>query len=526
MINNGWDKKPPEVKQHVELAKVPKFEARDLPKIPRLVPKLPTTSKIRQMHQVIVPTIDRSAVEDAHNSFNDFNTFEPTSGERWTPDLEEIPRNPTESVNKNYINFQKSADKESTSTSKFDRFESENESESDEDELIHLAGKKLSSDSESDDEVGEKIEPEKIEKLPQKILEESEDESPAAKRQRLDDSLDEENLLLMEDVGLDDLDSDDGDEYQPPKKYQKKLPKPKIIEPTFGTSLDFPKLKFNIEKPMTIDEEFDRNTKIIMGNITKEIDDPFAKAREKFFPDFCVNFVNSEPCNNDKCNFKHEFLPMDSYQNYFESRTLAEIDEFYALCVNFPRLFSFFFSLFAELYTTKTKESQEIRESKMARLIMECERTPRMQSIGYQHIVTALEKTMPRYKALQLLIKHHESSDIADEILLQLVSEVGADLFRLLPYLESVQNRRTFPSHALDWILGVTVQFENPRLSMFCLNNLITRSLDQFRLLDKGKVAEFLNVQSYYLNMVKNQNYASKIETVLQKISKQSQRFH
>lgn len=465
---DGWDK--PETEKAMKSEKLP--EIHSLPKIP----------KVRQLPKIEIPLVDQEVLEAAHASFMEMNEVDMAS----EPERNEV-RTERKPSPIRFVEPEPELPKESPKPGKFDRFDSGNDSESDEDVVKPVASKKPTiSDSESD--TGEKQEP------PSALDDDSEDEQPSPKRAKLDLSIDDDNLVVMDNDNLDDLESDTGgdEDYVPPKSYLKKPPQLKPEPINFSCELNDLNLKIFKEKT-TAQQEFDRNTENISNGL-KKLEDPANPGLMRFFPDVCLDFLKLKTCADKACKHKHQLLQLQEYSAYFlmEKVPLKDVEDFYRVCQPIQWLFTFFFPLFADAFTAKTKIGAD-RETKIARLIMDCEFAPRFQAESYKVIVKALERDMKRHEALKLVIKHYQASEIADDAIFQLAVSCGASAFHFMPFFEKIDVKRLFPAKYLNCLIANCVEHENISLTIFCVNRIVARSgsQEQCRQINKQELDSF-----------------------------------
>lgn len=237
--------------------------------------------------------------------------------------------------------------------------------------------------------------------------------------------------------------------------------------------------------------EFDRNTRAIMLNAPKPADQVSHRVFYKFFHGSCVDFYDSI-CLTTDCPRKHFMPEFDAVRTGFEKASVKEIDEAFGVCIKIPKMFEHFFLLFAEIIIKKIPNF----ESRLARMVMECENNPRSQQ-KYFEVVDALVQfnNMQRYKAIKWLIGHHTDSTHAQEIILSMVVETGPDLIRLMDYVNNVSRKRTMPNKIIEKLALNVTTYQDPIAPHFVLNNLFQLPTEQLRLFDRQILANFLKFQ-------------------------------
>lgn len=279
---------------------------------------------------------------------------------------------------------------------------------------------------------------------------------------------------------------------QPKAKSQQIAPPPEI---SYTAELD--DLKMKVRKEIVMDQmeeakaEFDRNTRAIMLNAPKLVDQVGHRVFYKFFHGSCVDFFDSI-CLTPDCPRKH-FLPeYGAVRTELEKASVKDIDEVYDVCIKIPKMFEQFFLLFAEIIIKKVPNF----ESRLARMVMECEKNPRSHQ-KYSEVVDALVQfnKMPRYKAIKWLIGHHTDSTHAQETILSMVVETGPDLIRLMDYVNDVSRKRTMPNKIIEKMALNVTTYQDPIAPHFVLNNLFQLPIEQLRLFDRQILVNFLKFQ-------------------------------
>ena len=267
--------------------------------------------------------------------------------------------------------------------------------------------------------------------------------------------------------------------------------------PDTSYTTDLDELRITFRKEIPIDplteakNEFDRNTQAITAKLQTET--VTNRVFRKFFVDACPEFINDN-CKIPVCGHIHIVPEVKAVRIVFERAQVKEIEEAYGVCVNYPKLFEPFFLLFAEMFIKKKDEDSE---PLIGRMVMDCERTARTHQM-YRYIVQALVdyKKMTRCDAIKLLMKYSTDSVHGQDEILQMVAETGADLIQFMDYLSDTFRSRTVPTSVLDKILSVCVQYQEPKLPRFLLNNLINKSPIELRKLNADKkVNKFMELQ-------------------------------
>lgn len=182
------------------------------------------------------------------------------------------------------------------------------------------------------------------------------------------------------------------------------------------------------------ESEFDQNTKKIMEYCSvlksspkeeqdEEIEDEVMKnVLANCFKNACVGYLSNN-CTTKPCDRPHQLPEMAEVRTTFAATIPRGIDEIYGVVSKLPVLFDQYFGLLAENFIRCYPKEFE---AKLARMIMDCERTPRTHSM-YRIVSDVLVKwvKLPRYKAIQLIIKHHVGSKFAHEALLEMILETG-----------------------------------------------------------------------------------------------------
>lgn len=246
--------------------------------------------------------------------------------------------------------------------------------------------------------------------------------------------------------------------------------------------------------PAAAKEEFDRNTNLINTKIST--DTLVNRVFRRFFMDACSEYMLSK-CEDSHCKRIHIFPEVKAVRIVFERANLADIEEAYGVSINYPKLFETFFPLFAEMLIKKVTDV----EPKLGRMIMDCERTPRLSQL-FKVLADALVayKSMSRCEAIKLIIKHSTNSIYGQEEILKMIAETGPDLVQFIDYLENLFQSRSIPVTVLNEIISICVKYQEPKLPQFVLNNLITKNPNELKELNADlKIGKFLQLQHDYL---------------------------
>lgn len=212
----------------------------------------------------------------------------------------------------------------------------------------------------------------------------------------------------------------------------------------------------------------------------------------RFFADACSDFLN-DSCKSNDCKHAHIVPEVKAVRIVFERAQVKDIEEAYGVSINYPKLFESFFSLFAEMFIKKSADF----ESRIGRMTMDCERTPRTHQM-YKLIAQALvmHRSMTLYDAIKFVIKYHTDSIHGQDVIMQMITETGPDLVQFMSYLNLIFRSRTVPLPILVKILSVCVKYQEPGLPKFILNNLINKNADDLRRLNTdGNVLKFMQLQ-------------------------------
>lgn len=311
------------------------------------------------------------------------------------------------------------------------------------------------------------------------------------------------------------------------------LPKEPKVKPdttTYTSELDEFKLTLRKEKPPVNEQpsvssvdnrsEFDSNTETIMKKAqsmaqskVQKVASPTERILREYFAGVCNSFISSE-CTDSSCKRLHKYPSETTVRAVLKEANLKTIDEAYGVTTQNSGMFEKYFALFAELFIKKDKQY----EQRIARMIMDCEKTPRLTSL-YTVVVEALvlHASLPRYKAIKFLIHHHVDTPIAQDIILDLIITAGPDLIRFMDYLMRLSEKRTIPIKVIDQVLLNCVTFQNPYLPMFCLNNMLNRSREQIAQLNSDSLERFLNLQNFLSQI--NDDREQKLASILQKLT-------
>lgn len=294
---------------------------------------------------------------------------------------------------------------------------------------------------------------------------------------------------------------------------------PKVDATNLSAKLDEIKMTVRKDNPAIIklissanaQEAFDQNTNIIMQTMVAPLDDATERILKQYFGGLCQEFAYST-CKNTACKKLHKFPAVFTVRAALEGLLAKTINEAYGVTTKNSKMLEEYFTLFAELFIKHDKSF----ENRLARMIMDCEKTPRLTKL-YRNIVDilVLHAQMPRYEAIKFVIKHHADSPIAQEIILDMIVDTGADLIRLLPYLQGLSTKRTIPINALNKIVANCLKFQDPQLPMFCLNNMLTRPREHLHQLDKDSVERFFDHQMLLVNT--SEEREQKLESLVKK---------
>lgn len=218
----------------------------------------------------------------------------------------------------------------------------------------------------------------------------------------------------------------------------------------------------------------------------------------KIFRGTCMNFFVSI-CPTTDCPQKHYLPEVAAIRQELEKATSKEIDEAYGVCIKIPRMFEMFFSLFAEMFIKKIPNF----ESRLARMVMECERNPRSHQ-KYCQVVEALVQfnQMQRYKAIRWLIVHHTDSPTAQEVILSMVLDLGPDLIRLMDYLIKISNNKHLPKKLIEKIALNVTTYQDPTVPHFVLNHLFQKPPEQLRQFDQTILMNFLKFSTLQTELI------------------------
>lgn len=183
---------------------------------------------------------------------------------------------------------------------------------------------------------------------------------------------------------------------------------------------------------VSVESEFDQNTREIIAHCSilksppeeeEELEDDVMKnVLASCFNNACVGFLSNN-CTTKTCERPHQLPEMEDVRKTFAATVPRGIDEIYGVATKLPVLFDQYFGLLAEYFIRCYPKEFEV---KLASMIMDCERTPRTHSL-YRIVSDALVMwaKMPRYKAIQLIIKHHVDSIFAHAALLEMILKTG-----------------------------------------------------------------------------------------------------
>lgn len=254
---------------------------------------------------------------------------------------------------------------------------------------------------------------------------------------------------------------------------------------------------------------FMRNTDEIMK---KPIEDATDKILNSFFASVCKGFIDNS-CKTDGCKNPHRFPNVDIVAALFAKSSVKEIDDAYSVVSKHPRFLETYMSMFVELYIKRTSEY----ESRLARMIMDCEQNAKCHQL-YRIIVEALvaHGLKQQFEAVEFLIKHHTPSLYANEVIMGLCVETGAEIIRFMNYLSRVFETQTIPNQILDKILFNCVKYQTASLPNFCLNNLLKKTPTQLRQLNQDSILKFIHLQTAYSDG--NALREAKLQTLVPKI--------
>lgn len=259
--------------------------------------------------------------------------------------------------------------------------------------------------------------------------------------------------------------------------------------------------------------EFNRNTTKIMNT---PCDNSAERVLTEYFGGLCQAFVNNN-CIDTSCKKPHEYPAVFAVRAALSLSPPKMIVEAYNVIADVraknSKMYEEYFKLFAELFIKRDENFKD----RLARMVMDCEITPRLTKL-YKDIVDALvcHGQWQFYKAIAFIIEHHIDSSIAQEIILDLIVKTGPHLIRLLPYLLTLSERRTIPINILDEVIKNCVTFQDPRLPMFCLNNMVSRTSQQLNQLTMESRENFINLLTLLSEI--NVDLDNKLETVSLKL--------
>lgn len=328
---------------------------------------------------------------------------------------------------------------------------------------------------------------------------------------QMDTSDFEDGTLVLFDNELDyDSDDDRDVSYEPPKSLASQLAKaaPKVVpkavpvvpEVNYTAELDELKLTLRREDwlPITAPQddaksEFDRNTDVIMAAIAPRLDTPELRILQQFFGNVCIDFLEDN-CPKQPC--KHYLPDTQAVADRLDRCALKSIDDAFNLALQFPAKLLFpYFGQFAEQFTKKALVALG-DESRLARMIMECERNARSHSM-YRTVAGALEiaAPMPSYQATRFIIKYHTDSPYAREVIIQMIIDTGPDLIRNISYLQDIAATQTIPTPTIDKILSNCVTYHDPALPNLCLKLLTPLQAEQISELTTKTMTKFIALQ-------------------------------
>lgn len=256
---------------------------------------------------------------------------------------------------------------------------------------------------------------------------------------------------------------------------------------------------------------FNRNTEEILKNAPKPVEDGTNKMLKQFFGNICKGFIDGS-CTQAACKNAHRFPSATIVTALFEKCTPKEIDEAYGIVSQHQRFLEAYISMFAELYVKRTDY-----EPRLARMIMDCEQNAKTHSM-YRSIVEALvtHGRKQRYEAVEFLIKHHTPSRYANEEIMKLCADTGAEIVRFMDYFRQVFRTQSIPESVLDKILANCVTYQSAALPAFCLDNLFTKDTAKLRQLNQDNITKFVNLQMAFTEG--NSAREGKLETFLKKL--------
>lgn len=310
----------------------------------------------------------------------------------------------------------------------------------------------------------------------------------------------------MKSLNLFHSDLDDVD-YKPATKQAavKRPPVPPKVPEIYTTELDDLRMKLTkepVQSPAKTAKVLDNN----IAKPVKRVDDVTATVFKQYFGDVCVESQLNEGCNQPGCKNRHTLPDAAKVRALLSMCAKEEIDRVIRVAMEYPNIYKALFQVIAEIHSKQLPQS----ESKLARMIMDCERNARSHEM-YQHVVNALVShgNKPRYEALNFLIKHHTESEVAQETIMNLIVDTGPEVVHFTGYLSRVYSlRRKIPDSILSKLIAILTTYDYSQLQRLCVNNLVTKNVGELRKFDTGLVNTFLDHQ-----VEKNRDYDRVTET-------------
>lgn len=496
------------------------LDKQKLKKIPRIPKKVNTTQSLGGEEQP-KPTSPVLVVSDAIST-------SPIQVIRPRPVQNSVPRKPRSPIRAPaVINFVKEGETETSEsgTDKFNRRREPDDTSSDEEipgaptKTVLSSSSSSSSESEdgkpADETANRKPEPKEAQNEDSASSSEGQgkaDSSKVSSTKKYDASDFEDVVLLDNDIELDFEYDDDLDISSEPSKSlatQKADAAPKLIpkavsgvsEGNYSAGLDQPKLTLTKEDRLRItapkevaESDFDLSTDEVTSTIAPPLDTPALRILQQFFGNICIDFLK-DSCLLYPC--KHYLPEVLAVAERLDRCALKPIDDAFNLALQFPAKLLFpYFGLFAEQFTKKALVALG-DESRLARMIMECEKNARSHTM-YRTVADALVTVaqMPLYKATRFIMKFHTDSPYAREVITQMIIDTGPDLIRNINYLQGIEATQTVPIPTVDKIMSNCITYQDPALPNFCLKLLMSLQPKQLSELRPENLTKFINLQA------------------------------
>jgi Trp operon repressor len=222
-----------------------------------------------------------------------------------------------------------------------------------------------------------------------------------------------------------------------------------------------------------------------------------AKIFENVFGNVCPAFLNNA-CKNDHCQKNHSYIDEQLVKQSIENSGFQYLNSILETLFKSHRLLSRYVSVFADIFAhNKNREG-------LIKLIQGCDiypRTVECYRLIYNSMVS--QQYLQPHSAIRLIIENHKDSNLAREVILQLIFDSGNVAYHM-NYVSKVALLNAFSCEHFNTFIKLCVTYQHPDIADTILNVLLTSSKQFREKLNRSYLNNFLELQKLMIQKEKN----------------------